>query len=79
MAHFGYSPKLKKDLRLAFSAHFQHQFSIKMFLDTLSIDKVQCYIFFVISFFQTKCVVKLLFKQFLTSLNLSSIILLVNG
>ena len=46
MAVLGYLPNLKRGLGLAFSAHFQYYFSIKMFLNTLSIDKVQRYIFF---------------------------------
>ena len=46
MAVLGYLPKLKRGLRIAFDAHFQHNYSRKMFLNTLSIDKVQCYIFF---------------------------------
>ena len=32
MAVLGYLVKLKSDLRLAFGAHFLHDFSIKMFL-----------------------------------------------
>ena len=32
MAVLGYLPKLKRDLGLAFGAHFLHDFSIKMFL-----------------------------------------------
>ena len=31
MAAFGYPPKLKRDLGLAFDAHFLHDVSIKMF------------------------------------------------
>ena len=46
MAVSGYLPNLKRGLGLAFGAHFQYYFSIKMFLNTLSIDKVQCYILF---------------------------------
>ena len=46
MAALGYLPKLKKGLGLAFGSHFQNHFSIKMFLNTVSINKVQCYIFF---------------------------------
>ena len=46
MAVLGYLPKLKRGLGLAFRAHFQYYFSIKMFLKTLAIDKVQCYIVF---------------------------------
>ena len=32
MAVLGYLPKLKRDLGLAFGAHFQHDFSIKIIL-----------------------------------------------
>ena len=46
MAVLRYLPKLKRGLGLASGAHFQHHSSIKMFLNTLSIDKVQCYIVF---------------------------------
>ena len=46
MAVLGYLPNLKRGLGLAFGAHFQYYFPIKMFLNTLSIDKVQCSIFF---------------------------------
>ena len=46
MADLGYLPNLKRGLGLAFDAHFQYYFFIKMFLNTLSIGKVQCYIFF---------------------------------
>ena len=46
MAVLGYLPNLKRGLGLAFGAHFQDYLSIKMFLKTLSIEKVQCYISF---------------------------------
>ena len=46
MAILGYLPNLKRGLGLAFGAHFWYCFSIKMFLNTQSIDKVQCYILF---------------------------------
>ena len=46
MTVLGYLSNLKRGPELAFGAHFQYYFSIKMFLNTLSIDKVQCYIFF---------------------------------
>ena len=46
MAVLGYLANLKRGLELAFGAHFQYYFSIKMFFNTLLIDKVQCYIFF---------------------------------
>ena len=38
MAVLGYLPKLKRDLGLAFGAHFGHDFSIKMFLGYYSIN-----------------------------------------
>ena len=46
MVVLGYLPNLKRCLGLPFGAHFQYYFSIKMFLNTLSVDKSQCYIFF---------------------------------
>ena len=46
MAVLGYLPNLKRDVGLVFGAHFQFYFSVKTFLNTLSIDKVQRYIFF---------------------------------
>ena len=42
MAVLSHLPNLKRGL----GAHFQYYSSIKMFLNALSIDKVQCYIFF---------------------------------
>ena len=38
MAVLGYLAKLKKGLGLAFSAHFLHDFTIKMFLIQLSVN-----------------------------------------
>ena len=38
MAVLGYLVKLKKDLGLVFGAHFQHDFSVKMFLIECSIN-----------------------------------------
>ena len=38
MALLGYIAKLKRDLGLAFGAHFQHGFSIKIFLIEYSIN-----------------------------------------
>ena len=38
MAVLGYLVKLKTDLGLSFGAHFQHDFSIKMFLTEYSIN-----------------------------------------
>ena len=64
MAILCYLPKLKRDLGLAFGAHFLHDFSIKMFLNTLSMVKVS------MSFFASqdiKQTVKFLFRQLMTS------------
>ena len=38
MTVLGYLPKLKRDLGLAFGAHFWHDLSIKMFLIQYSIN-----------------------------------------
>ena len=38
MAVLGYLAKLKRDLGLAFGAHFQHDFSIKMLLIEYSVN-----------------------------------------
>ena len=38
MAVLGYLAKLKRDLGLVFGAHFQHDFSIKMFFIEYSIS-----------------------------------------
>ena len=65
MTVLGYLPNLKRGLGLAFGAHFQYYFSIKMFLNTLSIDKVQCYIFFPSQDIK-QSVIKFLFRQLLT-------------
>ena len=48
MAVSGYLPKLKRDARLAFGAHFLHDFSIKIFpyLILYQWTKFQCYAFF---------------------------------
>ena len=64
MAILCYLPKLKRDLGLACGAHFLHDFSIKMFLNTLSMVKVS------MSFFASqdiKQTVKFLFRQLMTS------------
>ena len=68
MAFLGYLAKLKRDLGLAFGAHFQHDFSIKIFLIEYSINgqsvNVTPYFF---SRYQTKCVIKILFRPLMTS------------
>ena len=40
---FGLFTKLKRSLALAFGAHFLHDYSIKMFLINLSMDKVSTF------------------------------------
>ena len=63
-----YLPKLEMGLALAFGAHFPHHFSYKCFLfNTLSIDKVSALYPFSFSRHQTKCVIKFLFRQLITS------------
>ena len=46
MAVLGYLPKLKRGLRLAFGAHFLHDFSLQMFLFNTLWKKFQCRTFF---------------------------------
>ena len=68
MAVFGYLTKFKKDLGLASGAHFLHNFPIKCSLfNTLSIDKVLMSYLLSFSIYQTKCVIKFLFRQLVTS------------
>ena len=69
MTVLGYLPKYKRGLGLAFGGNFANDFSIKMFLIEYSINGQS---FSVIPFFfsryQTKCVVKFLFRQLMTPL-----------
>ena len=68
MAVLGCLPKLKRGLGLAFGAHFLHDFSIKMFLiNTVSMAKVPMSYLFSFSRYQTKCVIKFLFRQLMNS------------
>ena len=46
MAVSGYLSTLKRDLRLVNGTRFLHDLSLKTFLKTLSIDKIQCHICF---------------------------------
>ena len=62
----GYLPKFKRGLKLAFSAHFLYTFSIQVLINTLSINQAPVS-FFSLSRYQTKCVFKFLFSQFMTS------------
>ena len=68
MAVSGYLTKLKKDLGLGFGAHFLHEFSIKCSVfDTLSMDKISMSRPISFSRHQTKCVIRFLFRQLMTS------------
>ena len=68
MALLGFLPKLKSSLALAFGANFLHDLSKKMFLfDTLSVDKVSISYLFSTPRYQTKYVIKFLFRQLMAS------------
>ena len=63
-----YLPKLKKGLGLPFDAYFLHDLSIKCSLfNTLSMEKISMPYLFYISRYQTKCIIKFLFRQFMKS------------
>ena len=57
MAVLGYLTDLKRGLRLGFAAHFLNDFFIKIFFNTLSMDKVSMSYFFSFPRYQTKCVI----------------------
>ena len=63
MAVSVYLAKLKRGLGLAFDVHFLLDLFIKMFLISLSMDKVSMSHVISFSRYQTKCVIKLLFRQ----------------
>ena len=63
MAVLSYLEKLKRDLGLAFGAHFQHDFSIKMFLTEYSIKGQSLTPYF----FLKICVIMVLFRPLTTS------------
>ena len=67
-AFLGYLPKLKRGLEIASSAHFLHHFPMKMFLIQYCING-QSFNVTPFSFlrYQTKCVIKFLFRQLMTS------------
>ena len=67
MAILGYLPKLKGGLGLAFGAHFLHDFSMEMFINAQSMDKVSMAYLFFFSRYQTECIINLLFRQFMMS------------
>ena len=58
-----YLPKVKRSLGLAFGAHFLHDFSIKFFSVTLSMDKISMSYLFSFPRYRAKCVIKFLFRQ----------------
>ena len=62
MAVLDYLAKLKRSLGLAFCAHFLHDFSIKAFLNYISMDKVSTPHLISFSRYQTECVIKFLFS-----------------
>ena len=69
-----HSSKVKKGLGLVFGAHFQHDFSIKIFciysinrVFTLSMDKVSMSYLFSFPRYLAKCVFKFLFGQLVAS------------
>ena len=69
MAVLGYFAKLKMDLRLAFGAHFLHNFSIKCSVfNTLSVDNFSMSHLISFSRYKTKCVIRSIFRQVMTSL-----------
>ena len=65
MAVLGYLEKLKRDLGLAFGAHFLHDFSI--LFNSASMDKVSMSHLISFSRYQTKCFFKFVFRQLVTS------------
>ena len=56
-----YLPKLKRGLGLAFGAYFLHDFSKKIFFNTLSTDKVSMSYLFSFPRYQANCVIKFFF------------------
>ena len=70
-AVLGYLPKLKRGLGLASEAHFLHDFPIKIFLIQYSINRQSFNVItFCFSRYQTKCFIKFLFIQLMTSYTL---------
>ena len=68
MAVLRYLAKLKRGMGLAFGAHFVHDFPEKCSLfNSLSMDKVSMSHLISFSRYQTKCVIKFLFGQLMTS------------
>ena len=68
MTVLGYLAKLKRDVRLAFGAHFLHDFSIKCSLyNTLSRVTVSMSHLISFSRYQAKYVIKFLFRPLMTS------------
>ena len=70
MAVLGDLAKLKRSLGLAFGVHFLYDLFIKIFLISISMDKVSMSHIIFFSRYQTECVIKLLFGQLMTTLTL---------
>ena len=68
MAVLGYIEKLERRLGVAFGAHFCMIFPWKCSLfNTLSVDKVSMSNLISFSRYQTKCIIKFLFRQLMTT------------
>ena len=68
IAVLGYLAKLKRGLGIAFGAYFLHDFSINMFgINTLSMEKVSMSHLISFSRYETKCVIKFLFRELMTA------------
>ena len=67
MAALGNLAKLKRGLGQPFDAPFLHVFFVKMFLNSLLMDKVSMSHLISFSRYQTKCVIKFLLRQLMTS------------
>ena len=66
MAVLGYLPKLKRGLGLGLRFCIIFQYKCSLF-NTLSIDKVSISYLYSFTRYQTKCVIKFLFRQLMTS------------
>ena len=68
MTVLGYLAKLKRGLGLAFDSYFLHDFFKKCSLfNSILMDKVSMSHLIFFSRYQTKCVIKFIFRQLMTS------------